>query len=115
MNIQARKLSLIEDFLRIADESLIEKLESLIRIEKKKHSDRELKPMSLSEFHKMIDQARQDKAEGRIISHEELKKDIKSWKFVSLNTFQVDLSLFAINKIMSIKPVEINNSSFTTG
>ncbi|HHN47908.1 MAG TPA: hypothetical protein ENN08_03080 [Bacteroidales bacterium] len=86
MNIQARKPSLIEDFLRIADESLIEKLESLIRIEKKKHSDRELKPMSLSEFHKMIDQARQDKAEDRIISHEELKKDIKSWKFISLNT-----------------------------
>ncbi|MFO8022775.1 MAG: hypothetical protein R6U65_09940 [Perlabentimonas sp.] len=80
MNIQARKLNLIEEFLRISDESIIEKLESFIRIEKKKQYDRELKPMSLNEFHEMIDQAKQDKANGRVISHEELKKRINSWK-----------------------------------
>ncbi|NHB68941.1 hypothetical protein [Perlabentimonas gracilis] len=80
MNIQARKLNLIEEFLRISDESIIEKLESFIRIEKKKQYDRELKPMSLNDFHEMIDQAKQDKANGRVISHEELKKRIKSWK-----------------------------------
>jgi len=80
MNIQARKLNLIEEFLRISDESIIEKLESFIRIEKKKQYNRGLKPMSLKEFHEMIDQAKQDKAEGRVISHEELKKRIKSWK-----------------------------------
>jgi hypothetical protein len=80
MNIQARKLNLIEEFLRISDESIIEKLESFIRIEKKKQYDRELKPMSLNEFHEMIDQAKQDKANGRVVSQEELKKRIKSWK-----------------------------------
>lgn len=80
MNIQARKLNLIEEFLKISDESIIEKLESFIRIEKKKQYDRELKPMSLNDFHEMIDQAKQDKANGRVISHEELKKRIKSWK-----------------------------------
>ena len=80
MNIQARKLNLIEDFLRISDERIIEKLESFIRIEKKKQYEKELKPMALKEFHEMIDQAKQDKAEGRVISHEELKKRIKSWK-----------------------------------
>ncbi len=80
MNIQARKLNLIEEFLSISDEGIIEKLESLIRIEKKKHYDRELRPMSLKEFHEMIDQAKQDKAKGRIISHEELKKKVNSWK-----------------------------------
>lgn len=80
MNIQARKLNLIEEFLSISDEGIIEKLESLIRIEKKKQYDRELRPMSLKEFHEMIDQAKQDKAKGRIISHEELKKKVNSWK-----------------------------------
>ncbi len=80
MNIHARKLNLIEEFLRISDESIIEKLESFIKIEKKNQYDRELKPMSLKEFHEMIDQAKQDKADGRVISHEELKKRIKSWK-----------------------------------
>jgi len=80
MNIQARKLNLIEEFLRISDESIIEKLESFIRIEKKKQYDKEIKPMSLKEFHEMIDQAKQDKANGRVVSHEELKKRVKSWK-----------------------------------
>ena len=80
MNIQVRKLNLIEEFLRISDESMIEKLESFIRKEKKKQYDRELKPMSLEEFHEMIDQAIQDKANGRVISQDELKKRIKSWK-----------------------------------
>jgi len=79
MDIQARKLNLIEEFIRISDESFIEKLESLIRIEKKKQHERELKPMSLNEFHEMIDQAKDDKAKGRVVSHEDIKKKIKSW------------------------------------
>jgi hypothetical protein len=80
MNIQARKLNLIEEFIRISDESIIEKLESFIITEKKKQYERDLKPMSLKEFHDMIDQAKQDKANGRVISHEELKKRVKTWK-----------------------------------
>ena len=79
MDIQARKLNLIEEFIRISDESFIEKLESLIRIEKKKQHERELKPMSLNEFHEMIDQAKDDKAKGRVVSHEDIKKKIKAW------------------------------------
>jgi hypothetical protein len=79
MDIQARKLNLIEEFIRITDESIIEKLEFLVRTEKKKLYERELKPMSLNEFHEMIDQARDDKANGRVVSHDDLKKRIKSW------------------------------------
>ncbi len=35
--------------------------------------------MSLNEFHEMIDQAKDDKAKGRVVSHEDIKKKIKSW------------------------------------
>ncbi|MBK8806333.1 MAG: hypothetical protein IPO21_06705 [Bacteroidales bacterium] len=80
MNIQTRKLNLIEEFLRISDLSIIEKLESVIRIEKNKQNDEELKPISLNEFHDIINQAKKDKANGRVISHDELKKKVKSWK-----------------------------------
>lgn len=80
MNIQARKLGLIEEFLRISDESLIIKLESLIKQEKKLSHERNLKPMSLNDFHEMIDQAKKDSDAGRVISHQELKKKIKTWK-----------------------------------
>lgn len=80
MNIQARKLVLIEEFLRISDESFIAKLESFIKQEKKVSHERNLKPMSLNEFHDMIGQAKRDSEEGRVISHQELKKKVKSWK-----------------------------------
>ena len=80
MNIQARKLILIEEFLRINDESLIEKLESIIKQEKKSSHDRNLKPMSMSEFHEMIDQAKRDSDASRVISHQDLKKKVKTWK-----------------------------------
>lgn len=80
MNIQARKLNLIEEFLRISEESIIEKLEYFMISEKEKQYEKDLKPMSIKEFHEMIDQAKQDKANGRVIPHEELKERIKSWK-----------------------------------
>ncbi len=80
MNIQARKLILIEEFLRISDEKLITKLESFLKQEKKITHERNLKPMPLNEFHEMIDQAKRDSDEGRVISHNELKKKVKTWK-----------------------------------
>lgn len=80
MNIQARKLVLIEEFLRISDEGFITKLESFIREEKKISHERNLKPMSIEEFHEMIDMAIQDSDNGRVISHQELKKIVKTWE-----------------------------------
>ena len=80
MNIQARKLILIEEFLRINDESLITKLELFIRLEKKVAHERSLRPMTLDDFHEMIDQAKRDSDEGRVISHQELKKKVATWK-----------------------------------
>ncbi len=80
MNIQARKLILIEEFLRISDEILITKLESFIKQEKRVSYERNLRPMLLNEFHEMIDQAKCDSDAGRVISHQELKKKVRTWK-----------------------------------
>lgn len=80
MNIQARKLVLIEEFLRISDENLITKLETFIKQEKKISRESKLKPMTLNEFHEMIDHAKKDIDQGRVISHQELKEKVKTWK-----------------------------------
>jgi hypothetical protein len=80
MNIQARKLSLIEEFLKISDESIIEKLESIIRIERKKGQDRDLQPLSKDEFLGMIEQAKEDRKAGNVISHNDLKAKVKTWQ-----------------------------------
>jgi hypothetical protein len=79
MNIQARKLVLIEEFLRISDENLITKLETFIRQEKKISRESNLKPMTINEFHEMIGQAKKDSDEGRVISHQELRNKVKTW------------------------------------
>lgn len=80
MNIQARKLILIEEFLHISDESLITKLEAFIKQEKKVSHEKNLKPMSLNDFHEMIDKAKSESDTGQVISHQELKKKVRTWK-----------------------------------
>ena len=80
MDIHAKKLELIEEFLRISDENIIEKLESLIKLEKKKHHDKVFKPMPIKDFHEMIDQSLLDSKNGNVVSNQDLKKKIKSWK-----------------------------------
>ena len=80
MNIQARKLNIIEEFLGITNVDSILKIESFIKQEKKNNLEQNLNPMSISDFNKMIDQAKKDSEEGRVISHQDLKTKIKSWK-----------------------------------
>ncbi len=80
MNIQPRKLVLIEEFLRISDDNLITKPELFIKQEKKISHERNLKLMPLNEFHEMIDEAKRDSKACRVISHQELKKKVKTWE-----------------------------------
>jgi len=80
MDIQARKLELIEEFLKISDESIIKKLESVLKIEETKKKDNDFKRMSVKEFREMIDKAKEDKKSGRVTSHGDLKKKIESWE-----------------------------------
>jgi hypothetical protein len=80
MNIHTRKLSLIEEFLHINDEELISKVESLIKEEKSKKYESNQTPMSMDEFRAMIDQAKLDSEEGRVISQQDLKRKIQTWK-----------------------------------
>ena len=80
MDIQARKISLIQEFLRINSEELINKLDKFLHDEKKKIYEKELKPMSLDNFNDMIDKAEEDSVNGRIVEAKTLKKDIEKWK-----------------------------------
>jgi hypothetical protein len=79
MDIQERKLDLIGEFLRISDESIIDKFEYIIGIDREKKLRNKIEPMSINEFHEMIEQAKQDKANGNVVSHQDLKNSIKSW------------------------------------
>ena len=80
MDIQARKIHFVQEFLRVADDELVTKLEKLLHIERKKKLENDLRPMSLSEFNEIIDKSEDDFANGRVTEAHSLLKQINTWK-----------------------------------
>jgi hypothetical protein len=79
MDIQTRKINFVQEFLRIKNEELIETFENILLAEKLKTYEKSLQPMSMKEFNEMIDKAEEDSKNGRLISLEDMKKEIDSW------------------------------------
>ena len=80
MDIVSRKLSFVQEFLRISDEKLIEKLEKLLRSERNKKISKELNPMTIDEFNEMIDLSEEDFKNDRLTETKELLKIVETWK-----------------------------------
>jgi peptide subunit release factor 1 (eRF1) len=80
MDIVARKLNFVQEFLRISDEDLVDKLERFLRTERKKRVDKDIKPMTMNEFNQMIEKAEDDVKNGRLIEARELLKKVEKWK-----------------------------------
>jgi hypothetical protein len=79
--VNSRKLHFIEELLKIENEDIIKKLESILQEERLKFLEQELgTPMSLKTFNAMIDRSENDLAEGKVTTANELKKKIKKWK-----------------------------------
>jgi len=79
MNIEAKKLSLIQEFLRIDNEKIINALENLLHKSKYEYFEENMKSMSLERFNDEIDQALDDEKNNRLISNSDLKQKIKKW------------------------------------
>lgn len=79
MDIQTKKLSLIEQLAMITDESIITRIEKLIQIERRRKYESDLKPMSLKEFYTMIEESEEDIRAGRVISQQDLEKESEQW------------------------------------
>lgn len=79
MDLHARKINFIQEFLRLKNEKIINKLENILKSEKKKKYEKELAPMTEDEFNKIIDHAENDSNAGRLTNARELKKEIDSW------------------------------------
>jgi hypothetical protein len=79
MDIKTRKINFVQEFLRLKNEELIETFENILLAEKLKTYEKSLQPMSMKEFNEMIDNAEEDSKNGRLISLEDMKKEIDSW------------------------------------
>lgn len=69
MDIQARKIVFIQEFLKLQREDAISRLENFLRIEK----ESDIKPMTTQELNQRIDQSEADFENNRFKSNTELK------------------------------------------
>ncbi|MBP9152210.1 MAG: hypothetical protein KBF73_08010 [Flavobacteriales bacterium] len=77
MNLQTRKLSFIQEFLRIQNEDVISGLENMLKARKVELYRQNLKPMSIDQLNKDIDPSLEDSATDNVISSKDLKQEIK--------------------------------------
>ena len=80
MDIQARKLEFIEEYLQLSDEKIIHKLEKLLRLEKEKTVKSKLKTLTQAEMDTMIEESEDDIRMGNIMSHQAVKQEVLSWR-----------------------------------
>jgi hypothetical protein len=79
MDLQTRKLSFIQEFIRIQNEDIIIGLEKMLKKQKAEFYEKSLKPMSMEQFNTDIDQSLADSANDRMTSARDLKEEIKKW------------------------------------
>jgi hypothetical protein len=80
MDIQTRKINFVQEFLRLRNIKLIEKLEKILLEDKARDYEANLKPMSTDNFNKMIDKSLDDAKQGNVVNARELKESVKKWK-----------------------------------
>lgn len=79
MELEARKIAFVQEFLRIENEEIVKGLENLLQKKKAELFENSLKPKSIEEFNKEIDNSMDDSRKGNIISSNELKSKIEKW------------------------------------
>ena len=80
MDLQTRKITFVQEFLRLQNEEIVSGLEDLLRKKKAEQFEKKLTPMSIEQFNREIDQALIDSEEGKITSAADLKKKARKWR-----------------------------------
>ena len=78
MNIQIKKLELIEWIAQINDSNLISWIDKMRKTYLQITSEK-IKPMSLGEFYASIDKAEEDIKADRVYTHDEVEKEAENW------------------------------------
>jgi hypothetical protein len=77
MDLEARKVSFVQEFLRLQNEEIVSGLEKLLRKRKIELIEKNLKPMTMEQYNAEIDQALDDSKNGRMIKASDLKAKIQ--------------------------------------
>lgn len=79
MDLERRKITFVQEFLRLQNEEIICGLENLLRKKKIELLEKKITPMSIEQFNHEIDQSISDSENGRVISAIDLKEKVKKW------------------------------------
>ena len=79
MNIQAKKLNLIEKLIVLSDTATIDKIEKLLNKKVIKSYEAKQKPMTGDEYKVRLDKAEDDLINGRVINQGDLEKESENW------------------------------------
>lgn len=72
MNLEARKIEFVKEFLKLQSEEAFSRLEKLLRKERKASDEQLIEPMTEEELNKRIDQSESDFGNNRFKSSSEL-------------------------------------------
>lgn len=79
MNLETRKISFVQEFLRLQNEEIVSGLENLLHKKKAELIEKNLKPMSLEKYNDEIDQAMDDSKNMRMTKATDLKAKFQKW------------------------------------
>jgi hypothetical protein len=79
MDLQTRKISFVQEFLRLQNEDIIIGLETMLKRHKAKLFESNLKPMSLEQLNKEIDESLIDSENDRVVNALDLKSKFERW------------------------------------
>jgi len=80
MDLQRRKLHFIQDFLKYANNSILDKFEEIMKTERTKALEKEIRPMSFCQYEQRIANAIADVKNNKVKTATALKKEIATWK-----------------------------------
>ena len=80
MDIQAEKLSLIEQLLKVKNKALLLKVKALLDFAEEEEKNGSLSPMSLEDFYQKIVDSEEAISKGDFISQKKLRERAKGWK-----------------------------------
>ncbi len=79
MNLETRKLSFIQEILRIQSEKTISRLETILRKEKTLIEFENIQPMTMKKFNQRIDKSLKDSKKGKLTEISDLISEIDKW------------------------------------
>lgn len=79
MDLETRKISFVQEFLRLQNAEIVIELEKLLRKSKIELIDKDFLPMSFDQYNAEMDQAMEDSKNGRMIKASDLKSKIQKW------------------------------------